>query len=391
MLRKIAKLSVLFSLMVQAVFANVAFALPAEYQRLFDNGIFFYDPSTGTECVPGGGDLDRFLQTLANLESGGDPNAENASSSASGKYQYIDSTWQNRKSLYGPAGKYTRASQAPEPIQDAVAFIEYGQKFKSFGGDLFKMAVSHYFPAALSDEGKMDQVPSGGNSLTPREYGELFLEKLKNGEGKDINLRYSEAQDFEEWVRKAKIENIGTGATSGCESSWIWPIEKKDYGGVSACWNTKRILNGNPYTHAGLDIGAARGIDVLAANTGSVSEVNLDKSNGNGIYVVIKHASGFWSVYKHLQKASVKEGDSVGQGDVIGTVNSTGTSTGDHLHFNIQEVGGVVGSVEAGGSLNPLDYLPEDGRNLDTGKPEVGTCIPGPKGDTGTGTQIINT
>ncbi len=183
-----------------------------------------------------------------------------------------------------------------------------------------------------------------------------------------------------------------SGSSGTCATgNWIWPIAKKDYLGLSTCWNTSRILNGNKYHHGGLDISAGRGVDALAADGGTIEEVNLDASNGNGIYVVIKHGGKFWSVYKHLLEAKVKKGDQVNQGDVIGAVDSTGTSTGDHLHFNIQDRGGVSGSVEDGGTLNPLDYLPEDGRNLETGNPDLGKCIPGDKGQTGNGIQVINT
>ena len=56
--------------------------------------------------------------------------------SASGKYQYVSGTWKARASLAGPAGQYTSAGQAPEEVQDAVAYIEYTQVFNSLGETL---------------------------------------------------------------------------------------------------------------------------------------------------------------------------------------------------------------------------------------------------------------
>ncbi len=88
--------------------------------------------------------------------------------------------------------------------------------------------------------------------------------------------------------------------------------------------------------------------------------------------MVIKHADGKTTLYGHLTTASVKPGDKVDQGKKIGTVGSTGKSSGAHLHFNIQPKGVTVGGKSAQ-TLNPLDFLPKDGRDL-------ANCIPGPKG-----------
>src|SRR5690606_2328989 len=102
-------------------------------------------------CDPNfsGGSLERYLQVLASNESGGNPTAANPAGGAYGKYQYIQSTWQSVASTYyPPATQFATANLAPEEVQDAVAYLEYSVKFKTFNGDVFKMAVSHYYPAA---------------------------------------------------------------------------------------------------------------------------------------------------------------------------------------------------------------------------------------------------
>jgi surface antigen len=169
------------------------------------------------------GDLDAFLKALAKQESGGNPTAANPGSSARGKYQYITGTWQARKSLYPPSGAYSTADKAPEAVQDAVAYIEYAQKWKEFNGDLFKLAVSHFYPAANSDPSLLDQHIGPSSNPTPREYANSVVEKIKNGYGSDIPLHYKDAPEFQKYLDKAVGADFngggsGGGGSEGCES-----------------------------------------------------------------------------------------------------------------------------------------------------------------------------
>lgn len=168
----------------------------------------FYDAdSTLTECSPNqtapaeGGDLDRFLKTLAFQESKGNVTATNSVSSASGKYQYLDRTWRGVTRVYPPAQQYARAKDAPEEVQDTIAYFEYAQKAKSLGIDPFKLAVSHFLPAALLNESLLDKVPKG-NSLTPRQYAELFVKRYEADEGAQIPLKYTQAPEFAFYASK---------------------------------------------------------------------------------------------------------------------------------------------------------------------------------------------
>lgn len=155
--------------------------------------------STSSSSTPVNGvDIDRLLKAIAQRESGGDPKAQSGSSSASGKYQYIDGTWQSRKSIYPPSGDYSHAKDAPESIQDAVAYIEYTQKVKDFGGDLTKIAVSHFYPIANDKPELMDVVPPS-NSITPRQYAEGFIRSYEADEGSSITLKYRDAPEFDKY------------------------------------------------------------------------------------------------------------------------------------------------------------------------------------------------
>jgi len=92
--------------------------------------------------------------------------------------------------------------------------------------------------------------------------------------------------------------------------------------------------------HTGVDIGANRGASVRAAMEGVVSATGYSTVSGN--YVVIRHHSGYTTLYGHLDSISVKAGRSVTQSTVIGGVGSTGYSTGPHLHFTVSKNGRTV-------------------------------------------------
>jgi hypothetical protein len=171
------------------------------------NGCSTADCSTTTSAqnptVAANGTLDRFLQVLAYQESGGNATAHNKSGSAAGKYQYITSTWRSTaKAYYPPALQYPTADAAPEDIQDAVAYLEYTQVAKTFQNDFFKMAVNNYYPIANKNPALLDQVPPGGNTLTPRQYGDKLLANIANGTGSKIPMLYANAPDFATWLAK---------------------------------------------------------------------------------------------------------------------------------------------------------------------------------------------
>jgi murein DD-endopeptidase MepM/ murein hydrolase activator NlpD len=83
--------------------------------------------------------------------------------------------------------------------------------------------------------------------------------------------------------------------------------------------------------HRGVDYAAPRGTPVYAAGGGKVTEVGYSKYNGN--YVFIQHGQTYITKYLHLDKKKVRKGQTVKQRQIIGTVGSTGYSTGSHLHY----------------------------------------------------------
>ncbi|NPV38972.1 MAG: M23 family metallopeptidase [Brevinematales bacterium] len=89
--------------------------------------------------------------------------------------------------------------------------------------------------------------------------------------------------------------------------------------------------------HAGIDIAARYGTPIRASKEGRVTFVGW--KGGYGLCVIIKHQMGYETVYGHLAKATVKEGQYVNQGQTIGKMGNTGRSTGTHLHFEVRRYG----------------------------------------------------
>jgi len=106
---------------------------------------------------------------------------------------------------------------------------------------------------------------------------------------------------------------------------------------------TNHTLSGNDYWsgHLGLDLAAASGARVSAADSGVVVFAGWSYG-GYGYMVMIDHGNGYQTVYAHLSQVKVGCGQSVSQGQMIGLAGSTGNSTGPHLHFEVRYLGGFI-------------------------------------------------
>ncbi len=121
----------------------------------------------------------------------------------------------------------------------------------------------------------------------------------------------------------------GNGQSTGT-MMWPCPSSKRvtsDYGPRTS------PTNGASSNHKGIDIGAAYGADIVAADGGTVLVATYSSSGGN--YVIIDHGGGLCTVYMHASSLTVSAGQTVSKGQVIAKVGSTGISTGNHLHFGV--------------------------------------------------------
>jgi hypothetical protein len=119
--------------------------------------------------------------------------------------------------------------------------------------------------------------------------------------------------------------------------AYVWPVADAHYRISSPYGYRKHPITGKQAFHAGIDIPAPAGTDVLAAVDGEVTGVGEHPRLGR--YVKISHEDGTYSLYGHLQQWKTKMGRIVKAGDVIGKVGSTGRSTGPHLDFSIRRDG----------------------------------------------------
>ena len=149
-----------------------------------------------------------------------------------------------------------------------------------------------------------------------------------------------------EIVKKSNelAQQMNMTATKG---GYIWP-ETVSRRITSPMGSRNTGIPGASTNHKGVDIGGVGyTTNVLATKAGVVITSKLSSSYGN--YVVISHGPGNTTLYAHMSSRSVKEGDTVTQGQVIGVTGNTGISRGAHLHYEI---------TENGSRVNPLDYLP---------------------------------
>ncbi|MBA2340050.1 MAG: peptidoglycan DD-metalloendopeptidase family protein [Pyrinomonadaceae bacterium] len=125
----------------------------------------------------------------------------------------------------------------------------------------------------------------------------------------------------------------------------IWPVE----GYLTDGFGMRRAPFDNSAVefHAGQDVAAGWGTSVAAAGNGTVTFAGVQ--NGYGQLVVVDHGNNLTTRYGHLSSIDVSAGQTVKRGDCVGSVGSTGRSTGPHLHYEVR-----IGDTP----VNPRDYLP---------------------------------
>lgn len=121
--------------------------------------------------------------------------------------------------------------------------------------------------------------------------------------------------------------------TSHPERYYTEPFILPTQGKLTTEFGESRVVNGKPtnYRHTGIDIAAPTGTPVLATNSGKV--VLATDMILLGKIVIIDHGEGLFSVVQHMDSITVELGEMVTQGQQVGTVGSTGFSSGAHLHF----------------------------------------------------------
>lgn len=169
------------------------------------------------------------------------------------------------------------------------------------------------------DESESDEINTGSPEQSVDPDGSITVKLSDNGqsESADNNLREeeiiisSESEDSED-----KTENVTI-------IDFVWPIENSQ-GTITQEFSPD---------HPGIDIAAPKGTNAIAACDGTIEDISYDNTKGNVLKIKANDEVAF--LYSHLETFSVKNGDTVKKGDIIGTVGSTGRSTGPHLHLEI--------------------------------------------------------
>lgn len=136
----------------------------------------------------------------------------------------------------------------------------------------------------------------------------------------EMSLQYAHEQD-------AELRGVYS------DSQFIWPVPSCTLLTSPYGYRIHPILD-YERLHAGLDIGAKFGEEIIAADGGTVLIAEYSDSYGN--FVLIDHGDRYSTAYGHMSEIAVEAGQEVKQGELIGYIGSTGWSTGPHLHFEIR-------------------------------------------------------
>ncbi len=168
----------------------------------------------------------------------------------------------------------------------------------------------------------------------------VTLKDVQEANGKFKYRAYLFVPYSEDYIKELESQGIQREKVNTKKSDFIWPLSHVS--NISSTFGQR----GSRF-HTGTDMPATRGTPIVAVMDGRVLSTRYE--GGFGRTICMEHRDNFFTRYAHCSEILVKEGDFIRKGQVIGLVGSTGTSTGNHLHFEIR-----YSDIP----LNPLDFLP---------------------------------
>ena len=161
---------------------------------------------------------------------------------------------------------------------------------------------------------------------------EAKLDKKQAHEGSLLSAKRSIEAEI---LKRTTLNSVAVLGKS--TEGYIWPLN----GAITSYYGPRwgRM-------HTGIDIDGTTGQPIVAANSGTV--IMAGPYSGYGNCVIIDHG-GVQTLYAHMNSINVSQGQQIAQGEIVGTVGSTGNVTGDHLHFEVRVNGSPV---------DPMSYLP---------------------------------
>tara|TARA_Y100000310_G_scaffold32689_1_gene30947 strand:+ start:2074 stop:2859 length:786 start_codon:yes stop_codon:yes gene_type:complete len=197
-----------------------------------------------------------------------------------------------------------------------------------------KVTSDGYFAFGLSRDRKNDVVININEKkiikkVFKRKYKIQRIDGLEEKKVTPPEEVYERIKRENKWIGEARAINSDLAFF---KNNFINPLENAIVTGV---YGTQRILNGKPkWPHYGIDFAADEGTEIKAMLDGVVTLAEPDLFYTGGT-LIFDHGHGISTLYMHMKKLMVKKGQKVKQGDVIGTVGSTGRSTGAHLDVRL--------------------------------------------------------
>jgi murein DD-endopeptidase MepM/ murein hydrolase activator NlpD len=174
---------------------------------------------------------------------------------------------------------------------------------------------------------------------------EILLSTVKKVDQISKQL-YIQSKSFDEVIEMAQRKS---GMMASIPA--IQPVKNKELKRIASGYG-RRIdpYYKKPKFHYGVDFSAPKGTPIYATGDGRVAKTKRSR-RGFGNHIVIDHGYGYESLYAHMTKYTVRKGQKVKRGDVIGYVGSTGKSTAPHLHYEVHK---------DGKKINPAYYFHND-------------------------------
>ena len=173
---------------------------------------------------------------------------------------------------------------------------------------------------------------------------EAGLKAMLDAEDAEADRVTEELEDFHEENGDIS-DGVDDPETGSVLDGLIWPSKARYI--TSPFGNRNTGIPGASTDHKGVDIGAAYGTSVFAAQSGKVIQAGWN--GGYGYCITISHGEGVTTLYAHLSDYDVRVGSEVVRGQVIGKCGYTGISSGPHIHYEIRV---------NGKQIDPLPYLP---------------------------------
>jgi Peptidase family M23/Transglycosylase-like domain len=288
--------------------------------------------------VPGvlAGAIEPILETIRTLESSANYRAEAGGSTASGAYQFLDSTWNGY-------GGYTHAADAPPAVQDAKAIENVNGILAANGNDVTSVPVTWYIGHVPAGSAEWDTVPypDAGNTITPRQYVAYWM---------DIYARVTSSAAPAPAASIAPPSCVG-GSVPAIGGEWSLP------GPIELIDANPDALTRPHHDYPAWDWGIPLNTPIYAVHGGTVTaaynwpfnwwDQNCGDNDGGscdlcGVGVVITDTTGTEWTYCHGNAALVGIGATVVAGQQIMWSGNTGHSTGPHLHLGIRTADGVA-------------------------------------------------